>query len=126
MATIRTQGPLLSVFSLFSCTCLAVVCCQSWVSAQVLYRTMLGSVTDSSHAVIPGAIVTAINKDTNQTFEAPVQLSNYPSRLLCGLRHALLRFRTTKYTLNPHTRRTLIECAHEHRPHGFSARHSGS
>ena len=40
------------------------------VSAQVLYGTMVGNITDPSKAIIPGAAISAQNKNTNQTLES--------------------------------------------------------
>jgi hypothetical protein len=39
-------------------------------SAQVLYGSIVGNVSDSSSAAVPKATVTAINKGTNQSREA--------------------------------------------------------
>jgi hypothetical protein len=39
------------------------------VSAQVLYGTMVGNITDPSKAIIPGAAISAQNKNTNQILE---------------------------------------------------------
>ncbi len=36
--------------------------------AQVLYGTIVGGVTDSSRAAVPGAAVKAVNKGTGQEF----------------------------------------------------------
>jgi hypothetical protein len=36
-------------------------------TAQVLYGTLLGNVTDASDAVVPGATVKILHKETNQT-----------------------------------------------------------
>jgi hypothetical protein len=50
---------------------IAVLCIQpALVQAQVLYGTMVGNITDPSKAVIPGATITIVNKNTNQTHES--------------------------------------------------------
>ena len=43
--------------------------------AQVLYGSIVGNVTDSSGAPIPGATVTIINNETNQSREAVTSTS---------------------------------------------------
>ena len=45
-------------------TVLAMLCASGTASAQVLYGTLTGNVTDSSGAVIPGAKVEALNVGT--------------------------------------------------------------
>ena len=40
------------------------------VNAQILYGTVVGVVRDGTGALIPGAVVTIVNKDTNLTREA--------------------------------------------------------
>src|SRR4051812_19694435 len=49
------------------CTVLLTIAIATAVCAQAITGTILGSVTDSSGAVLPGMTVTAINIGTNQT-----------------------------------------------------------
>jgi hypothetical protein len=52
---------------LFTAICLAV---PSTASAQTLYGQIVGNVRDSSEAVVTGAVVTAVNINTNQSRQA--------------------------------------------------------
>ncbi len=59
-------------FALFCLGCFGVIvaCVQPELArAQVLYGTMVGNITDPSKAVIPGAAISAQNRNTNQTHE---------------------------------------------------------
>ena len=53
-----------------TCICLTIGFTALPVKAQILYGTVVGVVRDGSGALIPGATVTIVNKDTNLTREA--------------------------------------------------------
>src|SRR6185503_17675908 len=50
--------------------CLTIGLAAMPVKAQILYGTVVGVVRDGTGALIPGAVVTIVNKDTNLTREA--------------------------------------------------------
>ncbi|HEY6988234.1 MAG TPA: TonB-dependent receptor [Bryobacteraceae bacterium] len=54
----------------FACLLVAAVCVSTSAYSQVLYGTLVGTVTDQSDAVVPKADVTATNGATNQTYRA--------------------------------------------------------
>mgnify|MGYP001033635026 CR=1 FL=1 len=69
MATFHKSRPVVALWlGLFCVGVMLAFFCES-ADAQVLYGTMVGNVKDSTNAVIPGAVVTAKNKNTNQTIE---------------------------------------------------------
>src|SRR5690349_4210676 len=54
----------------FACLLVAAVCVSTSAYSQVLYGTLVGTVTDQSDAVVPKADVTATNSATNQAYHA--------------------------------------------------------
>ena len=57
-------------FFIFACLLVAAVCVSTSAYSQVLYGTLVGTITDQSDAVVPKAEVTATNGATNQTYRA--------------------------------------------------------
>ncbi len=57
-------------FFIFACLWVAAVCVSTSAYSQVLYGTLVGTITDQSDAVVPKAEVTATNGATNQTYRA--------------------------------------------------------
>ena len=57
-------------FFIFACLLVAAVCVSTSAYSQVLYGTLVGTITDQSDAVVPKAEVTATNGGTNQAYSA--------------------------------------------------------
>ena len=57
-------------FFVFACLLVAAVFVSTSAYSQVLYGTLVGTVTDQSDAVVPKADVTATNSATNQSYHA--------------------------------------------------------
>ena len=67
-----------SFFTRLVLTVLGLALLAPWAVAQVLTGTISGTITDQSAAVVPGASVTATNKDTGISFKATAdQSGNY-------------------------------------------------
>jgi Carboxypeptidase regulatory-like domain len=62
--------PLSRLFGLFAVVCLAALLAPQPAAAQVLYGSVVGTVTDQSDAVIPDAVVALTNKQTGQARQA--------------------------------------------------------
>jgi hypothetical protein len=61
---------------------IVVIACASAVSAQTLYGTLLGNVTDDTGLAVPGATVKITHVETAQTREAPTNSTgsyNFPN-----------------------------------------------
>ena len=64
-----SRGGVWRAIAFLSISCLALALFQTNVSAQVLYGSLIGTVTDQSGAVVPGAQVTATDIQTGQVHQ---------------------------------------------------------
>ena len=68
------QVATLSFWARVAMCAIVVIACASAVSAQTLYGTLLGNVTDDTGLAVPGATVKITHVETAQTREVPDKL----------------------------------------------------